>query len=128
MNNSRIQLFDYHDTILTLLQLTWKFELLYIDHEISVLFLLKETIWGDNFVNKSYHDIEIGIVLACAMWRPEGRASETDFPSQGRSQDFSKGRSQQGHHPGIADYMVYTAALPRVSAGSVVLSGHEGPY
>ena len=25
-------------------------------------------------------------------------------------------------------YMVYTAALPRVSAGSVVLSRHEGPY
>ena len=25
-------------------------------------------------------------------------------------------------------YMVYTAALPGVSAGSVVLSRHEGPY
>ena len=25
-------------------------------------------------------------------------------------------------------YMVYTAALPRVSAGSVVLSRHEGSY
>ena len=25
-------------------------------------------------------------------------------------------------------YMVYTAALPHVSAGSVVLSRHEGPY
>ena len=25
-------------------------------------------------------------------------------------------------------YMVYTAALPRVSAGSVVLSRHEGPF
>ena len=25
-------------------------------------------------------------------------------------------------------YMVYTAAFPHVSAGSVVLSRHEGPY
>ena len=24
---------------------------------------------------------------------------------QGRSQDFSKGGSQQGHYPGIADYI-----------------------
>ena len=38
--------------------------------------------------------------------------------SQGRSQDFSKGGSQK----------LLTAALPRVSAGSVVLSRHEGPY
>ena len=55
-------------------------------------------------------------------------------PSQGHSQDLSKGgvteTTQQGHHLGIADYiiMVYTAALPHVSAGSVVLSWHEGPY
>ena len=38
--------------------------------------------------------------------------------TQERSQDFSKGGSQR----------LYTAALPRVSAGSVVLSWHEGPY
>ena len=37
---------------------------------------------------------------------------------QGRSQDFSKGGSQK----------LLTAALPRVSAGSVVLLRHEGPY
>ena len=37
---------------------------------------------------------------------------------QGGSQDFSKGGSQR----------LYTAALPRVSAGSVILSRHEGPY
>ena len=48
---------------------------------------------------------------------------------QGRSQDFSKGGSQTGTPS--ADrrlYMVYTTALPRVSAGSVVSSRHEGPY
>ena len=37
--------------------------------------------------------------------------------TQGGSQDFSKGGSQR----------LYTAALPRVSVGSVVLSRHEGP-
>ena len=45
--------------------------------------------------------------------------------AQGRSQDFSKGGSPSGDR---RLYMVYTAALPRVSAGSVVLSRHEGPY
>ena len=40
---------------------------------------------------------------------------------QGRSQDFSKGRSQIGTPSGDCRlYMVYTAALPRVSAGSVI--------
>ena len=43
---------------------------------------------------------------------------------QGRSQDFSKGGSQRLL---TRLYMVYTAALPHVSAGSVVLSRHEGP-
>ena len=39
---------------------------------------------------------------------------------QGRSQDFSKrGGGHRGYSP---------AALPRVSAGSVVLLRHEGPY
>ena len=55
---------------------------------------------------------------------------------QGRSQDFSKGGSQRlltrlsCRPPRRACFMcmVYTAALPRVSAGSVVLSRHEGPY
>ena len=48
---------------------------------------------------------------------------------QGRSQDFSKGGSQTGTPSGDRRlYMVYTAALPRVSAGSVVLLRHEGPY
>ena len=43
-----------------------------------------------------------------------------DWIKQGRSQNFSKGegRSQR----------LLTAALPRVSAGSVVLSRLEGPY
>ena len=45
--------------------------------------------------------------------------------SQGRSQEFSKGGSQRLL---TRLYMVYTAALSRVSAGSVVLSRHEGPY
>ena len=48
---------------------------------------------------------------------------------QGRSQDFSKGGSQTGTPSGDRRlYMVYTTALPRVSAGSVVSSRHEGPY
>ena len=48
---------------------------------------------------------------------------------QGRSQDFSKGGSQTGTPSGDRRlYMVYTAALPRVPAGLVVLSQHEGPY
>ena len=48
---------------------------------------------------------------------------------QGRSQDFSKGGSQIGTPSGDCRlYMVYTTALPRVSAGSVVSSRHEGPY
>ena len=48
---------------------------------------------------------------------------------QGRSQDFSNGGSQTGTPSGDRRlYMVYTAALPRVSAGSVVSSRHEGPY
>ena len=37
---------------------------------------------------------------------------------QGHSQDFSKGGSQR----------LLTAALPRVSAGSVVLLRNEGPF
>ena len=48
-----------------------------------------------------------------------------DSAIQGRSQDFSKGGSPSGDRQ---LYMVYTAALPRVSAGSIVLSRHEGPY
>ena len=33
------------------------------------------------------------------------------------------------HHPGITDYIWFISLLsPRVPAGSVVLSGHEGPY
>ena len=48
---------------------------------------------------------------------------------QGRSQDFSKGGSQTGTPSGNRRlYVVYIAALPRVSAGSVILSQHEGPY
>ena len=51
---------------------------------------------------------------------------------QGRSQDFSKGGSQRLLTRSPSGdrrlYIVYTTALPRVSAGSVVLSRHEGPY
>ena len=39
------------------------------------------------------------------------------------------GESQTGTPSGDRRlYMAYTTALPRVSAGSVVLSRHEGPY
>ena len=49
--------------------------------------------------------------------------------SQGGSQDFSKGGSQTGTPSGDRRlYMVYTAALPRVSAGSVILWRPEDPY
>ena len=34
--------------------------------------------------------------------------------TQGRSKDFSKGGSQQGHHPGIADYIWFIALLSLV--------------
>ena len=55
--------------------------------------------------------------------------NDVEIQVQGRSQDFSKGCSQTGTPSGDRRlYMVYTAALPRVSAGSVVLSRHEGPY
>ena len=52
---------------------------------------------------------------------------------QGHSQDFSKGGSQRllSRSPSgdrRLYYMVYTAAFPRVSAGSVISSWHEGPY
>ena len=51
---------------------------------------------------------------------------------QGRSQGFSKGGSQRLLDRSPSGdrrlYMVYTAAFLRVSAGSVVLSRHEGPY
>ena len=52
---------------------------------------------------------------------------------QGRSQEFSGGGGHRGysadHHPGITDYIWFIPLLsPRVSAGSVVLSRHEGPY
>ena len=33
---------------------------------------------------------------------------------QGCSQDFSKGGSQQGHHPGIADYIRFIPLLSLV--------------
>ena len=54
-------------------------------------------------------------------------------PSQGRSRDLSKGGGHRDYSTGTPSgdrrlYMVYTAALPHVSAGSVVLSWHEGPY
>ena len=43
--------------------------------------------------------------------------------AQGRSQDFSKGGSQTGTPSGDRRlYMVYTAAFPRESVGSVILS------
>ena len=45
-------------------------------------------------------------------------ANHGNYEGQGRSQDFSKGEWQR----------LLTAALPSVSAGSVVLSRHEGPY
>ena len=51
---------------------------------------------------------------------------------QGRSQDFSNGGSERLLTRSPSGdrrlYMVYTAAFPRVSASSVVLSWHEGPY
>ena len=65
-----------------------------------------------------------------------------DGKKKGRSQDFSKGGGGGGGEGGgelqrlltrspSGDrrlYMVYSAAFPRVSAGSVVLSRNEGPY
>ena len=55
--------------------------------------------------------------------------NDVETQVQGRSQDFSKGGSQTGTPSGDCRlYMVYTAALPHVSAGSVVLSRHEAPY
>ena len=62
-----------------------------------------------------------------------------NLSQQGRGQDFSKGGGGGGGGGGSQRllsksssgdrrlYMVYTAAFPRVSAGSVVLSLHEGP-
>ena len=55
------------------------------------------------------------------------------WKGHGRSQDFSNGWGGGGVAAGTPYgdrrlYIVYTAALPRVSAGSVVLSRHEGPY
>ena len=55
---------------------------------------------------------------------------------QGHSQDFSKGGGGGGSQRLLSRsssgdrrlYMVYTAAFPRVSAGSVALLLHEGPY
>ena len=47
--------------------------------------------------------------------------NDVEIQVQGRSQDFSKGGSQTGTPLGNRRlYMVYTAALPRVSVGSVV--------
>ena len=55
-------------------------------------------------------------------WRNDGT-------EHGRSQDFLKGGSPRlVTRLSCRLLMVYTAALPRVSAGSVVLSRHEGPY
>ena len=69
---------------------------------------------------------------------PQGRFIALDIQLfQGRSQDFSKGGGGGGGSQRLLTrspsgdrrlYMVYTAAFPRVSAGSVVLSRHEGPY
>ena len=54
------------------------------------------------------------------------------FNSRGVARIFQRGGggvSQTGTPFGDRRlYMVYTAALPGVSAGSVVLSRHEGPY
>ena len=44
---------------------------------------------------------------------------------KGVARIFQRGESPSGDR---RLYIVYTAALPCVSAGSVVLSWHEGPY
>ena len=64
-------------------------------------------------------------ISAYLCWHLAARSMTSQHSAQGRSQDFSKGGSPSGDR---RLYMVYTAALPRVSAGSVVLSRHEGPY
>ena len=43
---------------------------------------------------------------------------------RGGHRDYSRGTPSGDHRL----YMIYTAGLPHVSAGSVVLSWHEGPY
>ena len=54
--------------------------------------------------------------------------------SRGVARIFQKGEGGGWSSPSgdrrlyVRLYMVYTAALPRESAGSVVLSRHEGPY
>ena len=63
----------------------------------------------------------------------KGQIRRVSIPvHQGRSQDFSKeggGGVTAGTPSGDRRlYMVYTTALPHVSAGSVILSGHEGPH
>ena len=51
------------------------------------------------------------------------------YEKTGAEPGFFKGEVTAGTPSGDRRlYMVYTAALPRVSAGSVVLSRHEGPY
>ena len=45
---------------------------------------------------------------------PINRFSKNVNLSQGHSQDFSKGGSQQGHHPGIADYIWFILLLSLV--------------
>ena len=68
-----------------------------------------------------------GTILMATLERAKVCAACNE--DQGRSQDFSKGGSQTGTPSGDRRlYMVYTTALPRVSAGSVVSSRHEGPY
>ena len=53
----------------------------------------------------------------------------TTFTTRGVARIFQRGQGGGGSQRLLSRlYMVYTAALPCVSAGSVVLSRYEGPY
>ena len=78
--------------------------------------------------NFSCHSLRLHKFILTVFWRNTHLDIKVNGILQGRNQDFSKGGSQTGTPSGDRLlYMVYTAALPSVSAGSVVLSRYEGP-
>ena len=73
----------------------------------------KHTVCGTDFLPMQINFFAENISDDSSLWRRLSITCQvrTKIKFQGRSQDFSKGGSQQGHHPGMANYIWFIPLL-----------------